>query len=141
MLNSPLTALSSLALPRQFCCCGKTTNTFVWLAQLKQVYKTQLICTVLIPTGSIWITSHCSSNTMATHLRSVRLKVLLDAFYTDHRQKAFVILQKSWKTIHDLQEHIQKIFRIPISVFLTVDGCLLPCDEGIHVVSETDAVK
>lgn len=79
--------------------------------------------------------------TMGTHIRSVRLKVLLDEFYTDHRQRAFVILQRSWTTVNDLQEHILKIFGIPRGVYLTVDGCLLPTEEAIHVVSESDAVK
>lgn len=78
---------------------------------------------------------------MGSHIRSVRLKVLLDEFYTDHRQKALVIIQKSWTTVNDLQEHIQKIFEIPKDVYLTVDGCLLPKEEAIHVVSEMDAVK
>lgn len=78
---------------------------------------------------------------MGNHIRSVRLKVLLDEFYADHRQKAFVILQKSWSTVHELQQHIQTIFGIAQDVYLTVDGCLLPKEEAIHVVSEMDAVK
>lgn len=59
----------------------------------------------------------------------------------DHRQKALVILQKSWSTVLQLQQHIQKIFRLPGEIFLTVDdGCLLPTDEDIAVIAETDNV-
>lgn len=81
--------------------------------------------------------------TTTSHLRSVRLKVLLHRFYAegDHRHKALVILQKSWTTVLQLQQHIQQIFRLPGQICLTVDdGCLLPTDEDIGVVAETDSV-
>lgn len=80
---------------------------------------------------------------MSAHVRSVRLKVLMHHFYAegDHRQKALVILQKSWTTVLQLQQHIQRIFRLPGQLYLTVaDGCLLPTDEDISVISETDSV-
>lgn len=80
---------------------------------------------------------------MSGHMRNVRLKVLMHQFYAegDHRRKALVIVQKSWTTVLQLQQHIQKIFRLPGHVYLTVDdGCLLPTDEDIGVVTETDSV-
>lgn len=79
----------------------------------------------------------------STHLRTVRLRVLMPQFYAegDHRHKALVILQRSWTTVLQLQQHIQRIFRLPGQIYLTVaDGCLLPTDEDIQVVSETDSV-
>lgn len=84
-----------------------------------------------------------ASPTTTVHVRSPRLKVLMHKFFAegDHRQKALVILKKSWSTVLQLQQHIQQIFRLPGDIYLTVDdGCLLPTDEDIALIAETDNV-
>lgn len=77
---------------------------------------------------------------MSTNIRNTRIKILLNHFYADHRQKAFVTLNKTWTKVKDLQTHISKIFQIHPDTYLTIDDCLLPIDEHIDVINPTDTV-
>lgn len=71
---------------------------------------------------------------------NTRIKVVLKHFYSDHRQKAFVIINKNWKTVKNLQDHISKMFQIKVDTYLTIDEYLLPPDENIDIINGTDTI-
>lgn len=70
----------------------------------------------------------------------IRIKVLLNHFYDDHRQKAIVTIDKSWTIVKNLQSHIQSMFQIKKLYLSTVDGFWFPSNECISVISDSDIV-
>lgn len=71
-------------------------------------------------------------------LHNFRIKLLLNNFFNDHRQKVFVIINQKWLKVNELQCHIQKLFQIEADIYLTCDGILLPAHEHINVITPND---
>lgn len=70
----------------------------------------------------------------------IRIKVLLNHFYNDHRQKAIVTIDKSWTIVKHLQSHIQSMFQIKKLYLATADGFWFPSNECISVIFASDTV-
>lgn len=81
------------------------------------------------------------SRTIISPPKSFRCKILLDQFFKDHRQKSLIALNKSWTEIGQLEQHIRKLFRLPVDIYLTLDDCLLPSNEQISIIGPNDTVK
>ena len=69
-----------------------------------------------------------------------RVKILLNNFFNDHREKAFVSISESWKTVADLMKHIKTLFNIKLDIFATSEEVLLPNNENINVISASDII-
>uniref|UniRef100_A0A1B0CMD2 Uncharacterized protein n=1 Tax=Lutzomyia longipalpis TaxID=7200 RepID=A0A1B0CMD2_LUTLO len=72
---------------------------------------------------------------------SFPVKVILQEFFTDHRQKAYICVKGHWRTIRDLQNHIVNLFSLSHEVFLTdTEGFLYPAQESIDIIQQGNSV-
>lgn len=55
-----------------------------------------------------------------------RVKIDLKYFYTDHKSKAYVSINRQWKNVRQFHRHIADIFDVKKFVLLTSDGVYLP---------------
>lgn len=64
---------------------------------------------------------------MAAHASQYRITVHLNDFYTNHKRKAYVMVNAEWKNVRQLHVHLNKMFHIDDKIFLTTeDGVYLP---------------
>lgn len=55
-----------------------------------------------------------------------RVKINLGRFYTDHKSKAYVSVNRNWKNVRQFHHHIAEIFDVKKFVLMTNDGVYLP---------------
>lgn len=55
-----------------------------------------------------------------------RVKIDLGQFYSDHKAKAYVSVNRQWKNVRQFHRHITEIFDVKKFVLLTNDGVYLP---------------
>lgn len=64
---------------------------------------------------------------MATDRALYRVKVHLNQFYTNHKSKSYVMVDKEWKNVRQLHAHLNKLFHLDDKIYLiTQDGVYLP---------------
>lgn len=71
---------------------------------------------------------------------SVRVKVCLNKIFKDHRKEAFVYVDPNLKQVSNFEKHIQKLFNIQSSIYLTIGGVLLPSQESVQVIHTGDVI-
>lgn len=64
----------------------------------------------------------------------------LSKIFKDQLNKAFVNVDSSFRYVHDLEDHIQRIFHIKQRIDLTIDAFLLPSNESIKVIHTDDLI-
>lgn len=55
-----------------------------------------------------------------------RVKIDLGNFFSDHKSKAYVSVNRQWKNVRQFHHHIGEIFDVKKFVLLTNDGVYLP---------------
>lgn len=55
-----------------------------------------------------------------------RVQINLNGFFTDHKSKAFVSVNRQWKNVRQFHRHIADIFDVKKFVLLTSNGVYLP---------------
>lgn len=55
-----------------------------------------------------------------------RVQIVLNNYFTDHKSKAYVTVNREWKNVRQFQRHISEIFDIRKFVLTTSDGVYLP---------------
>lgn len=71
---------------------------------------------------------------------SVRVKVCLNKLFKDHRKEAFVYVDPNLEEVSDFEKHIQKLFNIQSSIYLTIGCALLPSQESARVIHTGDVI-
>lgn len=71
--------------------------------------------------------------------KQFRVIVHLDHFFKDHRREARIFINKSTKTIADLEKHISELFNIN-NFFLLCQNCFLPSAEDVRILQEDETV-
>lgn len=72
--------------------------------------------------------------------RQFKIVVQLDNFFQDHRREARIFVNKSMKTIEDLENHISQVFGVS-SFYLCCQSQFLPPVEDVRVLQEDDVVR
>lgn len=55
-----------------------------------------------------------------------RVKIDLGNYFSDHKSKAYVSVNRQWKNVRQFHRHITEIFDVKKFVLLTNDGVYLP---------------
>lgn len=55
-----------------------------------------------------------------------RVQIDLGNFFSDHKSKAYVSVNRQWKNVRQFHRHIGEIFDVKKFVLLTSDGVYLP---------------
>lgn len=69
------------------------------------------------------------------------MRVDLSDFFSDARRNTLIFIDSSWENINNVQDHIQKLFRVSNISLLTQDGCYLSPKESIHVLNSVESLK
>lgn len=72
-------------------------------------------------------------------LKSVRITLRLDAFFSDHRSVSRILISSAMKTVADLQDHIYNIFGIQ-DFYLTCNDHFLPAAESVELLERDDII-
>lgn len=55
-----------------------------------------------------------------------RVQIILNNYFSDHKSKAYVSVDRKWKNVRQFQRHIGEIFDIKKFILATNDGVYLP---------------
>ncbi|XP_055301361.1 uncharacterized protein LOC129567971 isoform X3 [Sitodiplosis mosellana] len=69
-----------------------------------------------------------------------RVKIELGNFFSDHKSKAYVSVNRQWKNVRQFHRHIGEIFDVKKFVLLTSDGVYLPAKEHIGIIESGDII-
>ncbi|XP_017146715.2 coilin [Drosophila miranda] len=69
------------------------------------------------------------------------MKVNLTFFFSDERQHALILIDSTWQTIEDVQNHIQVLFNLKDIRLLTNSGYFLPPKESLRVLKDASGLK
>ncbi|XP_034477886.1 coilin [Drosophila innubila] len=72
---------------------------------------------------------------------NIAMRVDLSNFFSDVRRSTLIFIDESLENIKDVQDHIQKLFRLSNICLLTQDGCYLSPKESIKVLSSVESLK
>lgn len=70
---------------------------------------------------------------------ATRHVIVLDKFFSNYKQKAYVFVENGFEYVKCLEDHIVKIFKLKTQIFLTNDqGIFYPPREKIGVIEPKD---
>lgn len=55
-----------------------------------------------------------------------RVQLVLGKFFSDHKSKAYVSVNRDWSSVRQLHHHIRDIFDLTKFILTTNDGIYLP---------------
>ncbi|KAL7735899.1 hypothetical protein ACLKA6_002349 [Drosophila palustris] len=74
-------------------------------------------------------------------MNNISMRVDLSNFFSDVRKSTLIFIDASWENIKDVQDHIQKLFRLSNICLLTLDGNYLSPKESIKVLYSVESLK